>query len=227
LYTYLLINIFSILFPLLFSFHPKIKFYKEWKFVFPALLITAAFFLIWDYFFTKWSVWSFNPAYLTGIYIAGMPVEEWMFFIFSPYSCIFIYHCLNIFFDKDGFEKLSSIINWGLVLMLIIAMIYFFNKMYTFTTAFFLSLCLLWLMIKKVKIMGNFYRAYLVSQIPFLIINGILTSLPVVIYNNNENLGARIYTIPVEDFFYSMLMLLMNISLMEFLKQKQNVPEPV
>jgi lycopene cyclase domain-containing protein len=227
LYTYLLINIFSILFPLLFSFHPKIKFYKEWKFVFPALLITAAFFLIWDYFFTKWNVWSFNPKYVTGIYSAGIPVEEWLFFIFIPFSCMFIYYCLNIFFEKDWFRTFTHVINWSLLLLLIISMIFCYNKMYTFTTAFFLSLYLLWLMIKKAKPAGEFYRAYLVCQIPFLIVNGILTSLPVVSYNNNENLGARIYTIPVEDFFYSMLMLMMNISLMEFFKRKQNVPEPV
>ncbi|MEP7171289.1 MAG: lycopene cyclase domain-containing protein [Bacteroidota bacterium] len=95
--------------------------------------------------------------------------------------------------------------------------------MYTFTTAFFLSLYLLWLMIKKANPTEKFYRAYLASQIPFLIVNGILTSLPVVTYNNNENIGVRIYTIPIEDFFYSMLMLLMNISVMEFFKRKQSI----
>jgi lycopene cyclase domain-containing protein len=223
LYTYLFINIFSILFPLLFSFHPKIRFYKEWKFVFPALLITSACFLVWDYFFTKWNVWSFNPKYVTGIYLAGMPVEEWMFFIFIPFSCIFIYHCLNIFFEKDWFVKFTPFINGSLVFISAVAMFCFYDKMYTFTTAFFLSVYLLWFMIKKTGFPGKFYRAYLISQVPFLIVNGILTSLPVVNYNNNENLGIRIYTIPVEDFFYSMLMLMMSISLMESFKRKQNV----
>lgn len=82
-------------------------------------------------------------------------------------------------------------------------------------------------MIKKANPTGKFYRAYLVSQIPFLVVNGVLTSLPVVIYNNNENLGTRIYAIPAEDFFYSLLMLLMNISLMEFFKRKQNIQKVV
>ena len=57
--------------------------------------------------------------------------------------------------------------------------------------------------------------------IPFLIVNGFLTSIPVVLYNNAENLGIRIYTIPFEDMFYGMLLILMTIVVYENLKQKE------
>jgi lycopene cyclase domain-containing protein len=56
--------------------------------------------------------------------------------------------------------------------------------------------------------------------IPFLIINGILTAIPVVIYNNDENLGKRIYTIPIEDTVYALTMLLGVVSIMEYLRKK-------
>jgi lycopene cyclase domain-containing protein len=61
-----------------------------------------------------------------------------------------------------------------------------------------------------------------VSLLPFFIVNGILTSLPVVMYNDSENLGIRIFTIPIEDTMYSLLLLLMNIVLFEYFKNEKS-----
>jgi lycopene cyclase domain-containing protein len=43
---------------------------------------------------------------------------------------------------------------------------------------------------------------------------------PIIWYNNDENLGIRIGTIPIEDIFYGMLLVLLNISLFEFFQKK-------
>ena len=64
----------------------------------------------------------------------------------------------------------------------------------------------------------SFLVSYAICLIPFLIVNGFLTAIPVVIYNDAENLGWRIYSIPFEDTFYGMLLVLMNIVLYEKLK---------
>lgn len=220
-YTYLLINVLSVLFPLLFSFHPAIRFHRQWKIVFPSLLLTASFFLVWDFFFTQWGIWSFNQQYVTGIMLAGMPVEEWMFFFCIPYACMFIYHCLNILYPKTFFDSLSGFLNMTVLAICITAMIFFYHCMYTFTTSFFCAALILALITRgHTAFMGKFYRAFLISKIPFLLVNGVLTMLPVVIYNNSENTGLRILSIPAEDVFYSLTMLLMNISLMEYFRSK-------
>ena len=65
----------------------------------------------------------------------------------------------------------------------------------------------------------------MVILIPFLIVNGFLTAIPVVLYNDAENLNLRIYTIPFEDIFYGMLLVLMNIVIYEKLKNRKK-PRP-
>lgn len=96
-YTYLLINIFTVLIPFSFSFHPKINFHKTWYAFFPAVSMTGFLFIIWDIWFTHLGIWSFNPRYLTGIEIATLPLGEILFFFCIPYACVIIYHCMNFF----------------------------------------------------------------------------------------------------------------------------------
>jgi len=220
MYTYLLINIFSILIPLLFSFEKRLSFYKLWKALFPAILITGSFFIVWDHYMTLWNVWQFNPAYVLGINVWGLPIEEWLFFLTIPYSCLFIYESLNFLIKKDHLLRFSK--NFSIVLIVILSITALLNtdKSYTWIKLSLAALMLVFVVLKKFPFIGKFYRTYLVSLIPFLIVNGILTSLPVVIYNDAENLGIRIFTIPVEDTMYSLLLLLMNVVLFEFFKKK-------
>jgi lycopene cyclase domain-containing protein len=74
--------------------------------------------------------------------------------------------------------------------------------------------------------MGYFWLAYFIHLIPFFIINGILTGMatpePVVWYNNNENLGIRLVTIPIEDSIYALTCLLLPITVMEWLQQRKS-----
>ncbi|MBC7451288.1 MAG: lycopene cyclase domain-containing protein, partial [Cytophagales bacterium] len=78
MYTYLLINLCSISVPFWRSFDSRIALQKKWKFLFPAILISSGIFLLWDIVFTEWGVWGFNHRYVCGIFIAGLPIEEWL-----------------------------------------------------------------------------------------------------------------------------------------------------
>ena len=100
-YTYLLLNIFTISIPFIFSFHKKLNFYKTWIALFPAVIITAAVFIIWDIWFTNMGVWGFNPAYLIGVDIVNLPLEEWLFFFCIPYAIVFTYASIKKLVKSD------------------------------------------------------------------------------------------------------------------------------
>jgi lycopene cyclase domain-containing protein len=219
-YLYLLLDFISILFPLAFSFYPKANFSKKWKYLWKPLLIPATIFILWDMAFTRMGVWGFNPKHILGIYVCNLPIEEVLFFICIPYACVFLYEALNYLVKKDFFASLASPISIMLVMFLLTLGLMNLQRLYTgitsFSTAFFLLL-LQWKW--KATFLSRFYFAFIFVLIPFFIVNGILTGSfidePVVWYSNCEILGLRMGTIPFEDIFYGMLLLLMNVSLFE------------
>ena len=222
-YLYLSLNIFTILVPLIRSFEPRINMVSKWRFLLPAIGLTAAFFIIWDVIFTDMGVWGFNPRYLTGIELLNLPIEEWLFFITIPYACVFIYEVLNYFLNQDYLAKISLPFFWLLLLVSIVLAGANIDQWYTLTTFGFLAVHIaLNLVVWKSPFMGRFLIAYLVAVLPFFLVNGILTGSfiegEVVWYNNAENLGIRMFTIPFEDVFYGMLLILMNVTIYEYLK---------
>lgn len=227
-YLYLIINFLSIIFPFLFSFHPKLQFYKKWKYIWPALIIPALLFIAWDMVFTKIGIWGFNERYLTGIHFFNLPIEEVLFFICIPYACSFTYESVNVISGRERIStETSHRISDLLSLILIVLGIVFYYKWYTAVTFIVCGLLLFLLnRILKVDYLGKFYFAFIFILVPFFLVNGVLTGTgieeQVVWYNNTENLGIRMGTIPIEDTFYGMMLILMNISLYEYLKKEKS-----
>jgi lycopene cyclase domain-containing protein len=78
----------------------------------------------------------------------------------------------------------------------------------------------------KSKWNGYFFSTYIIiSLIPFVIVNGLLTgyldvNTPPVWYNNDEIIGVRFLTIPLEDFLYNFVLIYSNYILFEFYCRK-------
>lgn len=227
IYTYLLINIATIAYPIAQSFEHRLKFFKNWKFLFPAITITGVYFIIWDIIKTYYEVWEFNPKYLLGVNIINLPVEEWLFFVTVPFACVFLYEVMNYYVKKDVFGKIAPKLALYLGLILILLALMNYQKAYTFVVFLMQgAFLLLHYFVLKRQWLGRFFLAYVVSLIPFMIVNGILTALPVVIYDNAQNLGIRLHTIPIEDTIYSMMLILMNITFYEHFRNKSK-PKPI
>jgi lycopene cyclase domain-containing protein len=222
-YTYLLILLFSIAGPLILSFDKKVAFYKEWKFLLPAIILPAVLYITWDRFFTLEGIWSFNERYITGLWVFDLPVEEVLFFLVVPYCCLFIYACFRAYFPRVKCTIYSDYLLGAIALLLLIVGILYREKLYTATTFLFMAsgiaIILAFRRLFRHFNSAAFLFSYVIILIPFLIVNGFLTAIPVVLYNDAENLNVRIYTIPVEDTIYGMLLVLMNVSIYEKLKR--------
>jgi len=225
-YLYLSLDIISILFPFIFSFYSKSNFSKKWKYLWIAVLIPGTLFIIWDEIFTRFGVWGFNEKYLSGVYAGSLPLEEILFFICIPYACVFTFEALNFLVKKDYLGRYQKVISIGLIAISLILGLVYIDKWYTCTSFLGLAVYLFLLQFTwKASFLGRFYFAYMFILIPFFIVNGILTGSwiddPVVWYNDLENSGVRMGTIPVEDVFYGMLLIVMNVSIFEWLQRRR------
>ena len=223
-YAYLLIDIGTILIPVVFSFHPKLRFDQQWRNFFPGLIWVGLFFIIWDIYFTKIGVWGFNPDYLTGWYIFNLPIEEILFFVCIPYACVFTYHCFNRLLPEGWLQAGTGWLTWLLLAGLTITWVLAFPRYYTNTTFALMALCLIYVLVARPGWITAFYISYGVCIVPFFVVNGLLTGSwiesPIVWYNDAENLGFRLATIPVEDIFYGMLLIFMNVYFLEFYTER-------
>lgn len=226
---YSILLLITIFFPLAFSFEKRIHYFSKWPAFFKAVTPVALIFIIWDAWFTITGVWGFNSNYHTSLKILRLPFEEWAFFVVIPFSCLFIYESLRYFFPGITLGKIDRPLTLGLAIFFLTIGFTKWSALYTATT-FLLSgfFCLYHFMFLQSSVVwrGHFYVTYVVSWIPFLLINGALTGAftkqPVVVYNPDEYFGIRIGTIPVDDSVYSFLLLFSVTTLYEHYLRNKN-----
>lgn len=184
-------------------------------------MLTMGVFIPWDVIFTINGVWGFNSDYFLGVEILSLPFEEWLFFICIPFACVFTHYAVLLYFPNLKLKKVTTkAISISLVLILFVLALVNYDKWYTLVN-FSLAIPLTWLVYKyNPQLLQHFLLTFLVMLIPFFIVNGVLTGSwidnQVVWYNDAENLGIRIGTIPVEDSIYAYSMILMNLFFFEY-----------
>lgn len=211
--------------PVLLSFDNRVRFVKSWKNVFTASTIIAIPFLIWDVIFTENGFWGFNPDYLVGVSIFGLPIEEILFFWVVPLACVFIYECCKYYFRNFEWRWLNLAVQIGVLVYIVFLSAQNVSGWYTITTNISTVLVMyFWFTAIKSPQVG---LSYLICLFPFLIINGVLTGSwiesPIVWYNSNQFSDIRIGTIPMEDALYGFTLIVSNILLHERLMRWKGV----
>ena len=209
-YLYLTILFCSVLVPFIFSFHKRLKFYLHFKSLGLGLALMLLLFIPHDILFTSLEIWGFNSNYVTGIYLFNLPIEECLFFICIPFCCLFTYHVVWTLSKNIEYQPMKTFC-WSISFVLIVLGVLYKDRMYTSST--FIGLSIAMLIAPFFVNMKVFFKTYIILLIPFFIVNGILTGSmidgEVVWYDDTNNLSVRIFTIPIEDFFYGFFMLLL------------------
>ena len=219
--TYLWLNVGIIIFPLLLSFEKKVNFAKKLPAVFVSILLVDAIFIPWDIIATARGHWAFNENYVSDLRFFGLPPGEILFFITVPYACLFMYETILTYIKK-------TVIPYSYFFYLVPALIcgagaiYFYDREYSLVVLiasagiFSLSpfIC------KKSLKDFRFFLTLGVFLVLFMIFNGVLTSLPIVTYGEQFNMNVRIFTIPLEDFFYNFTMLVMSVLIYDAVKHQ-------
>ncbi len=213
-YSYVLF--YSIIIPLIFSFHKKVEFYKKFYFLLKSIPIASLPFIIWDIIFVKMGIWGFDKNFIYNVSIYGLPIEEILFFFIIPFCCLFTYHLIELykitFFKSIDWIKIKIQLS---VILFIISILYSSNY-YTFFCSLSAILIIWSEKFLKVDINYNFFiTTFIIITIPFVIVNGALTGLfynqTIVWYNPSHIIGIYLFTIPIEDIIYSFQLNLLNL----------------
>ena len=214
--TYLLINFFAVIICFIASFDRRIQFYKHFgTFLFSSTMVAIPF-IAWDVWFTDSDVWWFNTDYTLGVIIAGLPIEEWLFFYCIPFACVFTYYCLDKFYDLSWTHVFNNVIVFVTTIVCVVSALLYYDKIYTLMTALITLVTIVYLhFIVKKEWLGQASFVFMLLMVGFFAVNGVLTGTgiasPIVNYNPEHFLDIRILTIPIEDAVYGYSQFMLNI----------------
>ena len=228
-YLYLLLNLGSVSIPLLYSiFEKDFYFIQYFKIVLLSIFLVAIPFLIWDFIFTVNGIWGFNQEYHLPFKILKMPLEEWLFFFCIPYACLFTHEVIKNYWSNFKLSK-QGVYFLSFLLIIFSFVVFFLNldKWYTCLNFLFYLTLMLYSIVYKRSVLQEYLPTFIVILIPFFLVNGILTGSfiegVVVWYNDAENMGVRIATIPLEDVFYAFNLLFSIQLVFNYLKDRENI----
>lgn len=206
-FTYALVLFFTIIICFIASFDRRIHFHHHFGAFIKAAIVVAIPFIAWDVWFTSKGVWWFNTNYTLGLVIAGLPIEEWLFFICIPFSCVFTYFCFDKFFKLEWLKGFNNMIVFVSIIVCALVALLHHDRIYTLVTAIITILTLIYLhFIARAQWISKASFIFGILMLGFFPVNGVLTGTglksPIVNYNPNDFLGIRMGTIPIEDAVY-------------------------
>ncbi len=205
---YVRIDLLVLALPLALSFDRKVAFWRKWPQVFAAIAAVVVAFGAWDAWMAARGIWGFNPAHAGEARFLHLPPGEWLFFVCVPYACLFVLECVRAYFPDREIRIPGPVFPVLAAFFGVLAILY---RELGYTATVFLACGLvvaaLQAFVPTTVRSRNFWIGLGLTYLPFLVANGFLTGIPIVLYDDAENLAVRVGSIPLEDFFFSFAML--------------------
>ena len=219
-YWYLLILLALAAVTLFLFIKKSIVFIMEFKYMLPAVIFSGAIFIMLNIRFVQSGIISFNENFLIGKNILTLPLEEWLFLLIISLFAFSVYILVNV--KLENFEKPNLFFAVSILLLIGFAFEAWFSrqKIVPFFIFFLLAIYFGYTLFRNrfKPHLTKFYISYFIVVIPFFLIKVLLNKLPVILYNNDFTLGIRLVDVPVEQFANLFLLMLINITVFEYLR---------
>jgi lycopene cyclase domain-containing protein len=130
---------------------------------------------------------------------------------------------MKAYFPNIQVTKFNRIFYVGLALYAVFVLVVGFGGWYSSAASIIALITIPVLMRAKINL-THLPISFLISMIPFFIVNGVLTGTgldaPIVWYNDLENTGIRYFTIPMEDVVYGWTLIALIIAVFQFYLEK-------
>jgi lycopene cyclase domain-containing protein len=225
LFLILYIALFAV--PLLSAYHPAIMWYRNFRAVSLAILVSGGFFLVLDSIFVHASVKGTADVYLSGISIFSLPIETILFYICVPFANLFVYEIvrMHVFHRKWCFACDEVIVGAAVVASIVLAS--FTDRVYTVSIA---SIAIVLSIGHVYKIKKNYQFVYLATCIPLLFFYILLSrylsggsayaeSLPIVWYADRAISNIQILSVSIEELLHFYVIQLLAVTVYEHFRK--------
>jgi lycopene cyclase domain-containing protein len=201
-YSYLILHLITLAGPVLSSFDKKLRFFNRWNQTIVPILLVGTVFVIWDIIFTSLGIWGFSSEFVLGLYCFNLPIEEVLFFVSVPFCVLFLYEVAGFY---QFAIQVPRYFYYGIQCVLIGTAAIFYERIYTLSVV---TVSLILMNVPFTKRRSSVIAGTYLLHLPgFLLINGVLTSFPIVWYNTSHISGFRLGSIPCEDLLYSFMLI--------------------
>lgn len=202
--TYLLFNLIVFVPVLILSFKTDVKPHRHWRALLGAFLLVCIPFILWDIWAVRAGHWGFNANYAIDRRIAGLAIEEILFFVTVPFAMIYVWGVIKKFVTNNQIKTwiplaaLSAATGSAVALLIL-----YWGNGYTRAAMIATLIAVVVVACSRLLFTKRFWMFQLALLAIFLVANWVLTAIPIIVYSNAEIIGTKVLTIPIEDFFFN------------------------